>query len=283
MCYKILVVDDEQEILTVINDLLVNHGYEISSATDGMEALNKVNMEKFDLYILDIMIPGMNGLELMHKIKQADSHAVIIIITGYPSIEGIKLAIRSGAYHYLTKPITKDELFKVVEAGLLRHEEIRKNVHKPIPGLLEEGESTMDSLLLRGFSTEEKQEFHKIAETHIYDPGYEIPMLDDLGSIILIKNGDVSVWNCDIQVESLHSGDSWGEETFISPSYLFTNLKAETEATIQHYNRGIIVDYFTYKDESLTKKFTINLVTILYLKWKKAIFKTGSFNDYTKY
>ncbi len=280
MSNKILVVDDEQEIRVIFQELLESIGYEVSTAIDGTDALNRSCMEKFDLYILDVLIPGMNGLELMQRIKMADPLAVIIIITGYFSIERGMNAVRSGAFHYLTKPVSKDELCKVVEAGLKRHEELKNNLLKPILGLSDDTDNLLDSQLLRGFNTEEKKEFHEIAKVVNYDSGTDISLFDDPGSIILIENGEISIWIGDVQVERLHPGESWGEETFMSPAYLFTSLRAESEVKVQHYSRKKIIEFFTYKDESLTKRFTINLMTILYLKWKKALVKIGSFTGY---
>jgi CheY-like chemotaxis protein len=280
MSYKILVVDDEQAIRDNIQKLLEIYGYEVNTASDGTEALEKICSEKYDLYILDVLMPGMDGLELMQKIKQIDPIAVIIIVTGYSSIEGGIRAVRSGAFHYLTKPITKEELFKVIEIGIKHHEELLKNVYKSIQGLYDDVENFFDSQMLRGFSPEDKAEFHEIAEKTTYEPGLNIPLLDDPGSIIFLESGEVSIWIGETLVDRLHAGESWGEETFVSPSYLFTNLKAESEARIHHYSRKKIIEYFTYKDESLTKRFTINLMTILYLKWKKAIVKISSFTGY---
>jgi CheY-like chemotaxis protein len=283
MSNKILVVDDEQAIRDNIKKLLEIYGYEVSTASDGIEALNIVANEKFDVYLLDVLMPGMDGLELMQKIKLVDPISVIIIITGYSSIEGGIKAVRSGAFHYLTKPITKEELFKVIDKGIKRHEELLKNIYNPTQGLSEETDNFLDSQMLRGFSSDDKAEFHEIAEIHSYEPGFNIPMLDDPGSIILIESGDISVWIGETQVDRLHKGESWGEETFVSPSYLFTSLKAESETSVEHYSRKKIIEYFTYKDESLTKRFTINLMTILYLKWKKAIVKIGNFTGYENY
>ena len=115
---KILVVDDEQNIREIIKDLLEMRGYEVTTAVDGEDALEKMKFESFDLFILDVFMPRLNGLELMKKIKETLPLAVIIISTGYSSINGALNAIRNGAFHYITKPINGDELFKVVDKGI---------------------------------------------------------------------------------------------------------------------------------------------------------------------
>jgi CheY-like chemotaxis protein len=280
MSNQILIVDDELAILTNMQKLLEINNYVVKTASNGTDALKMIGTEKFDLYLIDVVMPEMDGMELMQRIKQVDPLAIIIIITGYSSVDGGIRAIRFGAFHYLTKPITKDVLFQVVEAGIKRHDELTKNASQMLSGISEESDNSVDSQLLRGFSPQEKSEFHEICEVHTYEAGSGIPMLDDPGSIISVENGEVSIWIGETQVEKLHAGECWGEETFVSPNYLFTSLKAESEAKVQHYSRKKIIEYFTYKDESLTKRFTINLMTILYLKWKKAIVKIGSFTGY---
>jgi CheY-like chemotaxis protein len=280
MNYKILIVDDEQNNRDIICEFLNNQGYQIYTTSEGAEALELISSERFDLYILDVYMPQMNGLELMKKIKLIDPAAVFVITTGNASIDVAMQAIRGGAFHYLTKPIVAQELYKVVETSLRYHDEMLKSLQKSPGDSHEDTENFIDTQLLRGFNPAEKTEFHEIAETHGYEPGFDIPMLDDPGSIIVVESGVISIWVGDSEVEKLHSGESWGEETFVSPSYLFTMLKAETDTRIKHYSRKKIIEYFTYKDESLTKRFTINLMTVLYLKWKKAILKIGTFTGY---
>ena len=115
---KILVVDDEQSIREIIRDFLTESGYQVTLAVDGLDALEKVQFELFDLYLIDIYMPRMTGLELLEKIKQIQPLAVVIISTGYSSIDVAVKAIRSGAFHYLTKPIQAEELINVVNSGL---------------------------------------------------------------------------------------------------------------------------------------------------------------------
>lgn len=280
MAYKILIVDDEQDIRKLIAKVLENRDFEVKTAADGIDALDMIALERFDLYILDVFMPNMSGLELMKKIKELDSLAVIIITTAFSSIEIAMKAVRGGAFHYLTKPIVPEELFRVVDTGIRQHEDMMKNILKSAPSLGDEIGNMIETQMLRGFSYEDKSEFQDIGESCSYSPGTEISMADDPGSIVLIESGNVSVWIGETQVEQIHEGESWGEESFVSPNYVFTTLKAETETRIKHFSRKKIIDFLTYKDESLTKRFTINLMTILYSKWKKAILKVGSFIGY---
>jgi len=277
---KLLIVDDEQDILKLIAKVLENKDYEVQTAGDGYEALDMISLERFDLYILDIFMPNMTGLELMKKIKDIDPLAVIIITTAFSSIETAMKAVRGGAFHYLTKPIVPDELFRVVETGLRQHDDMLKNILRSASGIYDDMANSLDTQMLRGFNTEDRNEFHELAETHEYKSGEEIQMQDDPGSILIIDNGDISVWLGDTKVDYIHSGESWGEESFLSINYLFTSLKAESDAIIKHFSRKKIIDFLTYKEESLTKRFTINLMTILYLKWKRSLIKISSFNGY---
>ncbi len=115
---KILVVDDEQNIRDIISEFLGDLGYEVSVAVDGVDALEKVEYTKYSLYIIDIYMPRMGGLELIARLKEIQPLAVIIVTTGFSSIDVAIRAIRTGAYHYLTKPIQPEELIKVVDSGL---------------------------------------------------------------------------------------------------------------------------------------------------------------------
>lgn len=107
---RILVVDDEEHILSVLRDFLENLGYEVVTAEDGEDALAKFEPEKFDVVISDLLMPRMDGLELLNKIRLLDKHVIFLMITGYPSIETAVDAIKKGAYDYITKPFHMEDV-----------------------------------------------------------------------------------------------------------------------------------------------------------------------------
>lgn len=113
--FKILITDDDMDLRELLTEAVKNWGYEVSVARDGDGALRKLRMERFDIVITDLMMPGMDGLALLQKIKDLDKEILVIIITGYATIETAVKAIESGAYDYIAKPFRLDELMIVIK------------------------------------------------------------------------------------------------------------------------------------------------------------------------
>lgn len=113
--FKILITDDDMDLRELLTEAVKNWGYDVSVARDGDEALRKLRMERFDIVITDLMMPGMDGLALLQKIKDLDKEILVIIITGYATIETAVKAIESGAYDYIAKPFRLDELMIVIK------------------------------------------------------------------------------------------------------------------------------------------------------------------------
>ena len=101
--HSILIVDDDSSTRTLIADAIEAEGIEsITEVEDGFQALELVNKKSFDLIISDLKMPGMNGIELLHKIKEIHPATSVIIITGYPSIDVSISAMKYGAVDFLT-------------------------------------------------------------------------------------------------------------------------------------------------------------------------------------
>lgn len=113
--FRILITDDDIDLRELLTEAVRNWGYEVSVAKEGDEALRKLRMERFDIVITDLMMPGMDGLALLQKIKELDKEILVIIITGYATIETAVKAIESGAYDYIAKPFRLDELMIVIK------------------------------------------------------------------------------------------------------------------------------------------------------------------------
>lgn len=111
---KILIVDDEQSIVDSISMILSQEGYDIDSANDGASAVNKVKSNFYDLILLDIKMPKMDGLEALEKIKEIDKDAVVIMISGHGTIETAVEATKKGAYNFLQKPLPDLYEFKLI-------------------------------------------------------------------------------------------------------------------------------------------------------------------------
>jgi signal transduction histidine kinase/CheY-like chemotaxis protein len=115
---RILVVDDEPHVVQIFQDLLAQRGYEVTSSTNGDDAIVKVTQGNFDLVLTDINLPGVDGLEVVRAAKAADKDTCVILITGYASTTTAIDALRQGAYDYITKPFDLWETAKAIERGL---------------------------------------------------------------------------------------------------------------------------------------------------------------------
>lgn len=276
---NIMVVDDEQNIRDIIGELLTDSGYHVTLAVDGVDALEKTQFVKYDLFIVDVYMPRMDGLEFLSKIKEVFPLAVVIITTGFSSIETAIRAIRIGAFHYITKPIQIDELISVVESGLEHNRalgELPQLTGSQADGQLENTEIS----LLRGFNKTQQLEFFATSKIMYYKPGEEVILDDALGTIIWIEAGSASVYLNSAMVDNIKGGDVWGEETFFSSTATPTQIRSAEASTIRHFHRKKLIEYFTYQDETLIKKFMINLLHCSYIKWRRSIYRISLFHGF---
>ncbi len=119
---NILVIDDEPGIREGCRRALTPHGYKVDTAENGEIGLSKLRSGHFDLVLLDIMMPGISGIDLISLIHEHDPEIVCVIITGYATVELAVRAIKQGAYDFLTKPFSTDDLLLVVNQGLERRQ-----------------------------------------------------------------------------------------------------------------------------------------------------------------
>lgn len=113
---RILVIDDEKRMCDSIKVLLSNIGYEVETAEDGKIGIEKLQAQKFDLVITDLMMPELDGFAVMKHIKENCRGTLVIVITGYASVESAVRAIRSGAYDYILKPFD----FEIIKISVER-------------------------------------------------------------------------------------------------------------------------------------------------------------------
>ena len=119
MSEKILIVDDEFEMLRFLKKLLERSGkYSIETATRGQEALTKAKANNFSLVLSDVKMSGMSGMELLQELKKIDHNIMVIMVTGYGTIDSAVEAIRHGAFHYITKPFDNNELLQIVDRAM---------------------------------------------------------------------------------------------------------------------------------------------------------------------
>jgi two-component system, cell cycle sensor histidine kinase and response regulator CckA len=115
---QILVVDDERRIVENIAGCLKREGFNVMGAHDGSEAVALFELQRFDLVLLDISMPGLNGYEVMEQIFGMDGDVLIIIMTGFASVESAVTALKKGAWDYLKKPFEYADLIKTVKNAL---------------------------------------------------------------------------------------------------------------------------------------------------------------------
>lgn len=117
---RILVVEDEEAIRTGLSDVLVYHGYEVDEAATGPDGLRKALSGKFDLVLLDIMLPGMDGYAICNAIRENDRRQAVIMLTAKTSDEEIINGLKLGADDYVGKPFSVQQLLLRIQAVLRR-------------------------------------------------------------------------------------------------------------------------------------------------------------------
>ena len=118
------VIDDEPIIHEVLSQLLTSEGYDVELSSSGEEALEKHSSQFFDVTLLDLLMPGLDGIEVLKGIKKVDPQAIVIIITAYASVESAISAMKMGAYDYIQKPFKHEELLIII-ARALEHKSLR--------------------------------------------------------------------------------------------------------------------------------------------------------------
>ncbi len=115
MMITILVVDDEEPFRRLLKKELSRKGYAVEVASDGNEALRLLHDRSFDVILLDVVMPGVDGISLMKKLKEDSGAPAVIVLTGKATVETAVEAMKNGAYDYLTKPYKLDELVVVID------------------------------------------------------------------------------------------------------------------------------------------------------------------------
>ena len=115
---KILIVDDEEKILQTMQGSLEDEDYEVLTAKDGQEAIDKVRADNPDLIFLDIWLPGMDGMETLKAIKEYDSSLDVVLMTGHGTMSTAIQAIKLGAFDFLEKPLSLDSILSVAHNAL---------------------------------------------------------------------------------------------------------------------------------------------------------------------
>lgn len=161
----ILVIDDEESIRDSCSQTLTRGGFRVETAEDGSIGLEKVKEIKPDLILIDLKMPGISGMEVLEKVEEIDANIISVVITGYATVESAVEALKKGAYDFLPKPFTPEELRIIISRGLERRkliletESLRKEKK-----LIEENFITMVTHQLRSPLVAVQQFFEVILE-----------------------------------------------------------------------------------------------------------------------
>ena len=141
---RVLIVDDEKGICAVLSDLLKREGIETMVAHDGATALKKISFQMPDVMLVDFKMPGMDGMELLKRVKELDSELPVIMITAYADVYGAVEAMRAGAHDYMPKPFEHHEVIRVVRRALAERELKQKLTH--LSSQLQESQSLREMM-----------------------------------------------------------------------------------------------------------------------------------------
>lgn len=112
---KILVVDDDPGMLVTLSDVLAATGYETSMASSGRAAIAKAKANKFDLIVMDVQMPGLNGIQTLHALRALDPHVSVLMMTAYTRDELVAESQRTTGFEVLSKPLDLDRMLPLVK------------------------------------------------------------------------------------------------------------------------------------------------------------------------
>ena len=115
---KVLLIDDEEELVTTLQERMELRDIAADYVLDGRKAAKKIEERDYDVVILDIMMPGVNGLDVLREIKSARSGLPVILLTGRGNVEDSELGLKLGAYDYLFKPVNIDVLIETMRRSV---------------------------------------------------------------------------------------------------------------------------------------------------------------------
>jgi two-component system, NtrC family, response regulator len=125
--HSILVVDDEPNYLVVLSELLKDEGFEVFTAVDGTAGLKIIEAVDLDIVVTDMQMPGMNGLQLLNKVKEKNPDLPVVVITAFAEVDKAVQAMQAGAFNYLAKPFSNDELIITLKKAAQHYSLIREN------------------------------------------------------------------------------------------------------------------------------------------------------------
>jgi DNA-binding NtrC family response regulator len=135
--HGILVVDDDEDIRRVLTEILEGEGYIVDSVGTGMEAVRKTEEKFYNIALIDIKLPDMEGVELLTKIKETKPKMRKVIITGYPTLQNAVEALNKGADAYIMKPLDMDKMLATIKEQLEKQREEQEMTEKQLVTYIE--------------------------------------------------------------------------------------------------------------------------------------------------
>jgi DNA-binding NtrC family response regulator len=127
---KILLVDDDQNFLSITKKRLAKRGYTVQTASNGAEALESLRSQNIQVVILDVKMPGMNGFEILMKIKTQFPLVQVIMLTGVPTVGCASDSLKIGALNYLIKPVDFEELLRKIEEAYAQGQRLEEKIRE---------------------------------------------------------------------------------------------------------------------------------------------------------
>jgi DNA-binding NtrC family response regulator len=112
--FRILVIDDDEDVCEFMTDFLRDEGYYVKAIVDPKKAMTEIKLSKFHLIILDLVMPEIDGIEILKEIRKFDDETVITILTGYPSVDSAVESMKYDVFDYIKKPIVIEDFLKVI-------------------------------------------------------------------------------------------------------------------------------------------------------------------------
>jgi len=134
---RILIIDDDESIRRTLSSILEEKGYVVDTARNAEEALKKSEAVYYNLALIDIRLPDIEGTDLLSKLQKTSPEMIKIILTGYPSLQNAIRAVNRGADGYLIKPVDLDDLHQMIESHLKRQEEERRYSEEKVAEFIE--------------------------------------------------------------------------------------------------------------------------------------------------
>ncbi len=221
---SILVVEDEEKILRLLEIELEYEGYEVGKAMDGLQAFEKYRSQKWDLILLDVMLPSISGIELLRRIRAHDVNTPVILLTAKSSVEDKVSGLDLGANDYITKPFQIEELLARIRAAL-----------RVKPSLKQQQEELSTALQLADLSLDEKTREVKRGNESIELTPREFDLL-----VYLLKNKRQVLNRVQI-IEAVWGYDYYGDTNVVDVyiRYIRKKIDLENHEPLIHTVRGV--------------------------------------------